>query len=363
MACNFQRLAVQRYGEKKIKILEQINDSVIDFRFVRLKYGLSILDRIFFIPCGTCIECKLQKARDMANRIMLECKEYNDNWGVTLTYDDDHLPYGKTVLTGDGEYKKYPTLVPEHLSKFNKALRQIMFRRFGHLGIKFYGAGEYGSEKARSHLHFIYMNLPLPADDVYLCKGEFSDTGEQLYGSHICDKAWSYVVKEYIKIGKRGKLLKNPKVIKHSILRGRVRINPVSWNWACYVARYVMKKQYGQDSAVYETLGIEKEFTRCSTKEGIGKRFFERNKVELLKTDSILIKQGDKVVHASLPPYFLRLAEKEGLDISELKQRRQKRAQDALYFKCSQISQDYGDYCREMEEQKKNTIKGLPRTL
>lgn len=336
MACNFQRLAVQPYGEKKIKILGEISDFDLDHRAVRARFGLDPLDKVFFIPCGQCVQCRLQKSRDMANRIYLETKTFSDNWAVTLTYDDEHLPFGKEVLDGEGEYKRYPTLVPEHVTKFNKALRQLLDRKYGIKGVKFYAAGEYGDDHGRPHYHLIFMNIPLPAEDVFICKYETSETGEQLYGSYLCEKAWN---------------------------RGRVRLNAVSWQYAAYVARYVMKKQTGKGAEKYDILGIVPEFTRCSTREGIGKRYFEEHKENLLETDSILVKQGDKVVHAALPSYFLRLAEKEGFDISALKRRRQARAQAALFNTRSQISQDYGDYRREMEEQKKNQIKGLPRKL
>ena len=358
MACNFQRLAVQQYGEKKVKILGEISDFDLDHRVVRDRYGLDPLDKVFFIPCGQCVECRLQKSRDMANRIYLETKTFSENWAVTLTYDDIHLPFGKEVLDGEGEYKRYPTLVPEDVTKFNKAFRQLLERELNLKGIKFYCAGEYGDEHARPHYHLIYMNCPLPADDVSIAKGEFSETGEQLYRSKICERAWSYFLRD-----QNGKFLRDDEGKKIALLRGRVRLNEVSWQYAAYVARYVMKKQTGQGAEKYDTLGIVPEFTRCSTREGIGKRYFEENKENLLETDDILVKQGDKTVHAALPRYFLRLAEKEGLDISALKRRRQAKAQAALFTARSQISQDYGDYKREMEEQKKNMMKGLPRKM
>lgn len=44
------------------------------------------------VPCGTCILCKEEYARQQAIRITHEATLHNDNSFVTLTYSDKHLP-------------------------------------------------------------------------------------------------------------------------------------------------------------------------------------------------------------------------------------------------------------------------------
>lgn len=308
--------------------------------------------RWFLVPCGQCVECRLQAAREMANRIYLEMLTTpTDVWSVTLSYDDEHLPYGEEVIDGNGELRRFPTLAPNHTTQFMKSLRQIFSRDYEKYGmeesfdgIKFYLAGEYGDEHARPHYHFIIFNLPLPKEDVKLCKYEKSQTGEDLFTSQICEDSWSFVDNDGVKR-----------------LRGRVRLNVVTWRYACYCARYIMKKQTGKGAEKYKTLGIVPEFTRCSTKEGIGKVYFERHKEQLLKDDCILIKQGDRSVRVSLPKYFLRLAEKEGYDLTELREKRRERAQNTLNECLFNISQDYFEYQRNLEKEKISFQKRLPR--
>ena len=50
------------------------------------------------IPCGRCTECRLQKTRETATRIVLEALDYTDNWCITLTYDDSNLTYGSVGI-------------------------------------------------------------------------------------------------------------------------------------------------------------------------------------------------------------------------------------------------------------------------
>lgn len=289
----------------------------------------------YVLPCGQCVECRLQKSREMADRIMLEAKQFNDNWSVTLTYDEISVPKGDFIFDNDGvALGRMDTLVPAHVTAFNKALRQYFSRKFGHHGIRFYCAGEYGSKGGRPHYHLIYFNLPLPADDVALCKNEASQTGEDLFESKILSSLWG---------------------------KGRVRLNVLTWQYAAYCARYIMKKQTGKKAEVYSTLGIAPEFTRCSNRPGLGFQYYLDHKDELLSTDKILIKQGDHLSWTSIPKYFLRKAEEDGEDLEELKKKRQSAASAGLQKTLGSISQDYFAYLQSIEEELKNRSKSLPR--
>ena len=50
------------------------------------------------LPCGQCIGCRLERARQWALRCMHESSLYEENSFVTLTYDDEHLPKKKRCV-------------------------------------------------------------------------------------------------------------------------------------------------------------------------------------------------------------------------------------------------------------------------
>lgn len=89
------------------------------------------------VPCGKCVECQRDRAREWSTRIALDVKSYNseDNfYFITLTYNDDNIPY-----TESG----YPTLVIEDYQLFMKRFRKFQKDVFGKDGVRFYIAGEY----------------------------------------------------------------------------------------------------------------------------------------------------------------------------------------------------------------------------
>lgn len=56
------------------------------------------IDRPLDIPCGQCLTCKLGKAQAWATRCYHESQLYKENSFITLTYDDEHLPLGWTLV-------------------------------------------------------------------------------------------------------------------------------------------------------------------------------------------------------------------------------------------------------------------------
>ena len=97
-------------------------------------------DRPLPVPCGKCIGCQLEKARQWALRCMHEAAMHERNCFLTLTYDGENLPAGGS-------------LVPEHFVLFMKRLRE----RYGE-GIRFFHCGEYGERLSRPHHHCLLFN-------------------------------------------------------------------------------------------------------------------------------------------------------------------------------------------------------------
>lgn len=71
------------------------------------------------LPCGQCIGCRLARSREWAIRCTHEAFMFDDKCFITLTYDNEHLPYSESGL---------PTLHREDLTLFLKRLR----KRFKH---------------------------------------------------------------------------------------------------------------------------------------------------------------------------------------------------------------------------------------
>lgn len=97
------------------------------------------------VPCGTCILCREEQARQTAVRIYHEAQYYADNCFLTLTYADEHLPPHGSLRYAD-------------LVKFWKRLRKLVARRSKEdrtilPKMRYYAVGEYGDRTLRPHYH------------------------------------------------------------------------------------------------------------------------------------------------------------------------------------------------------------------
>ena len=93
------------------------------------------------VPCGKCPACLENRRQDWAIRIMEESKNYDFNYFITLTYDENHYPKDNSVD------KRAIQLFIKRLRKRLKA------------PIKYYCVGEYGTKTRRAHYHVIVFNL------------------------------------------------------------------------------------------------------------------------------------------------------------------------------------------------------------
>lgn len=230
-------LGTKPNGKLNIKILK---NSDFTFQYPGYEY--------IKIPCGHCIGCRLKYSRVWADRCMAEASYYDHNVFLTLTYDNEHLP---DPLPGS----KIHPLVKRDLQLFMKRLR----KKLPDQKIRFFACGEYGSpEKSfRPHYHLILFNCRL--DDVNLLvknEREF-----RYYTSKTISDCWKY---------------------------GFHIITNVNWNTCAYVARYVVKKQTGVNSKIYEELNYTPEFTLMSRKPGIGKQYFEDHAIDIYYDGSFL---------------------------------------------------------------------------
>jgi hypothetical protein len=194
---------------------------------------------------------------------------HKENSFLTLTYSDENVPGGGTLVYGD-------------FQRFMKRLR----KRIG-LPIRFFMCGEYGEQTVRPHYHAIIFGYGFP-DKTYWGK---SPTGHPIYRSKELEELWT---------------------------EGNSLIGSVTRESAGYVARYCMKKING-DLAEDHYKGREPEFAHMSLKPGIGLSFFEKFSSDILPNDYV-IQDGFKI---PVPKYYDRKFEEKGGDIEEVKYRRE----------------------------------------
>lgn len=278
------------------------------------------------LPCGHCIGCRLEYSRQWAMRCTLEALQHECNYFITLTYDDVGFRYdwkhgfhdfidqknksGQIVFDDDLEpFKKYVTdpksglkvpnlptnefkigfdpetgvilheghshpLNPDDLTKFIKDLRKYYSVHLQHDGIRFFACGEYGGKTGRPHFHIILFNCPIP--DLKLYKTNFQD--KPLYNSPIIDRIWK---------------------------KGYAVIAECNFDTCAYVARYIMKKQTGQNKVMYDIMDLTPEFTRMSRMPGIGRQYYDQNTGKIYSGDCVtFVGANGKTLQPCPPKYF-----------------------------------------------------------
>jgi len=176
----------------------------------------------FLIPCGKCVGCRLEKARQWAMRCYHESLMWEKNCFLTLTYNDENLPK-------DGSIHK------EDFQKFMKLLRY----NFPEDKIRYYHAAEYGEVCAVCGKTKRFPG----AKDYCKCTVFVKTLGRPHY--HACLFNFDFPDKEYWSMGKHGDKLYVSKKCNEIWGKGYTVLGDVTFESAEYVARYIMKKING----------------------------------------------------------------------------------------------------------------------
>lgn len=335
-------LGVKENGKKDILVKSSSIDYI--WRFVgadswNVGYGdpdsarspnVIVVDDYIDVPCGKCIGCRLAYSRDWANRCMLEAKEHEHNYFITLTYDDEHLPISHYIDENTGELCSIPTLRKRDLTLFYKRLR----KRLGYDGIRYFSCGEYGDTTYRPHYHAIMFNLELP--DLKFYKNGHVD-GTKYYTSELLNSIWQ---------------------------NGYVIIGDVTWDSCAYVARYVMKKRKGKDSIVYEKYNITPPYVVMSRRPGIAANYYNGHYEEIYDCDELILSTDTKSILAQPPKYFDRLLEQDFPEIfKNIKDVRQLKAKTKKELKLAMTSVSSDELLRIEEDEKARKILALQRPL
>lgn len=196
------------------------------------------------VPCGSCLGCRTDQARDWAVRLVHEseyprrqpCGLSRASWFATLTYAPENVP-------------EFGSLDPEHSWGFVARLR----KHFPPRTLSYYLCGEYGERSDRPHYHAVFFGPQFKARELLTERN-----GAPVWIADAVQEAWDLGITE---------------------------ITPVTPAACLYVAGYVRKKVRWKDDPGYyervdpetgELVELRQEFSRMSRRPAIGRRWIER---------------------------------------------------------------------------------------
>lgn len=283
-------------GKRDVKILPQgaISSDAFD-------HGVGS-KRVFDIPCGHCVGCRVDQAREWSNRLLMESLYHESAHFITLTYCKEYVHLVEGTDLYSGEYKVWQTLFKDDLTLFMKRLR----RKFLNNKLRFYAAGEYGEKSERPHFHLVVFGLP--PDQLQLIPSGRSETGQQYFECPQIEDCWK-ITDEY---ADRFNMLRNlneeaKKRKKSGDLIGFCSIEPANYYTMKYVANYVTKKLGNKPNLQYELEGRLPPYSVSSRKPGIGYQYLEDHP-ECMEDDKIVIGTPSGKVEFPPPRYFRKKA-------------------------------------------------------
>lgn len=328
-----------------------------------IKTGKAVL-----CPCKKCNGCIMDRGKSWANRMEMELPYHEQAWFLTLTYDDNHAPMsydqGLGVDEETGEIvTENLTLDYSDLEKFWKRLRRwteynnraiyVEYKGKKKNDLMYYAGGEYGGKTHRPHYHAIVYGLNIKKEELK----EYKRARGKVY--YTCDwltKIWG---------------------------KGYVIIGQAEWQSMAYTARYCTKKAYGKNAKeYYKALAVQPEESRMSKEPAIGLRYYEEHKDEIYQKDKITLKNGRS---CKPPTYFDKLFDlehqnekplteaeceeieditikAESEELKEIKRKRRKLANDALFAQLKQTQLTMQEYYNLKDKKNQEKFKQLIRT-
>lgn len=292
-----------------------------------------------YIPCGRCLGCRIEKSRETALRCVHEADTHDQNCFITLTISDQSLA------------EMGPDLNKAHFQDFIKRLRKWIYdhkmpaslkakakRGQGDIlaqarkewwqrnGVRYYQCGEYGELTDRPHYHACLFNFDFEDKVLWSVRN-----GIRTYKSGTLDKLWSVPEKNTLHYNQY------PTEFHYKDGRGQLRrvigfteVGQVTWQSAAYVARYVLKKKYGE-SAIEDEVVVDEvtgdvrfrqpPYVQSSTKPGIGYKWFENYGSDCYPKDYVT-HEGQRY---AIPRYYDRIADRMNYDIEDIKRERMKK--------------------------------------
>lgn len=238
------------------------------------------------LPCGQCIECRLERSRQWAMRCMHEASLKDDNCFITLTFNDENLDPALSLQKRDFQLfmkRLRKEVVPDCPITQDEAFDDPDLKKFrkdwyDEFGIRYFHAGEYGEEFGRPHHHAILFGFDFPDKQPKATRRGFT-----YYESDLLSKLWS-----------------DPKTGESY---GFHEITSVSFETCAYVARYVCKKINGSAAADHYSVMDEQgnvykrepEYCTMSRRPGIGLKWYEKyGETDAFAHDAITVRGSVK---------------------------------------------------------------------
>lgn len=176
------------------------------------------------VPCGQCINCRLEYSRQWAMRCVHESQMHQENCFITLTYNDENLPTNGSLQKKD--FQNFLKRLREEIRSEQPKLRYFMCGEYGTQckvckqnedDCRNYTRHKYVEDLGRPHYHALLFGYDFSTD-----REPWRQEGDTImYRSPILEKVWPY---------------------------GHTEIGELTWESAAYVARYIVKKQNGEDA-------------------------------------------------------------------------------------------------------------------
>lgn len=230
----YTRFAWQAFIKRKNDIY-----NIPELRNTIFSNGKNIdLTRPIKLPCAKCDACRMNQARDLATRCMMEFHSSNQT-GIflTLTYDDEHLPADKKFCE-------------RHVVLFMKKLRKIA-------NVRSMGVAEYGPQTHRPHYHILIFGWE-PKIKELVRKSSSSHAGQNydIFTSKTIAKIWQH---------------------------GKHEFGTITEQSCSYVARYTKKKN-AKEKDEFKSKSICR-----SRRPGLGAAFTDRYAGPISQLGSVML--------------------------------------------------------------------------
>jgi hypothetical protein len=237
------------------------------------------------VPCGKCLGCRTDQARDWAVRITHETVMNPPGYFLTLTYDDESIP-------------SHGSLDPTHPQKWLKRLRRRLGAR-----VSYYLCGEYGETTDRPHYHAVLAGARFLDREEHTIRH-----GVPVWTSELLSDTWGH---------------------------GLCELTPVAFGNAMYVAGYVGKKiarrfqeeEYERvDRETGQIIALEREFGRMSLRPALGRTFIEKYWSDVYPRDFVVCdgwpvkppRYYDKWAADNIPEIFEEVQHQRWLDAENI---------------------------------------------
>lgn len=148
------------------------------------------------VPCGRCEACIISSANQWRVRLQIENQFAISAFFVTLTYDDDKIPYAK-CSNSFGETVVAPVVCKRDCQLFFKRLRKL----YETSQIRYFLCSEYGPSTFRPHYHVLVFGIIPPFDDHFKTRIQITKDIQKCWSNgfvtvdDVTDGRISYVTK------------------------------------------------------------------------------------------------------------------------------------------------------------------------